>query len=109
MTTPTPAHPGPPYYSYPVQQVMVIRQSGLATAALVLGLCTFVTFGATGIPAVVLGILALRDIKRRGVPGQGSAITGLIFGGVAIVGWLAWWALMLVSMMMTQNVAATQY
>jgi len=67
----------------------------MATAALVLGLCTFITFGATGIPAVVLGILALSDIKRRGVPGEGAAITGLIFGGLAVLGWTCWWGLAL--------------
>jgi hypothetical protein len=78
---------------------MAVRQSGLATAALVLGLCTFVTFGASGIPAVVLGILALNDIKRRGVPGQGAAITGLVFGGLAVLGWLSWWGLVLLGSM----------
>lgn len=101
MSYPTP-NPPPPYYPYPPQPIltMTVRQSGLATAALVLGLCTFVTFGASGIPAVVLGILALNDIRARNVPGQGAAITGLVFGGIACFGWLAWWGMVLLGSMM---------
>jgi Na+/pantothenate symporter len=71
------------------------RNSGLAVAALVLGLTTICTFGATGIPAVVLGILGLRDTRTRHVPGEGMAITGLIFGALAVLGWLGWWGLLL--------------
>jgi len=95
---PTPAgQPYPHYGTVPHNAIVTVgvRQSGMATAALVLGLCTFITFGATGIPAVVLGILALSDIKRRGVPGEGAAITGLIFGGLAVFGWCAWWGMII--------------
>jgi hypothetical protein len=72
------------------------RNSGLAVASLVLGLCTFITFGASGIPAVVCGILGLRDCRTRNVPGEGMAITGLIFGGLAVLGWLCWWGLVVI-------------
>jgi len=80
-----PTHP--PYYPYPVPVVPV--RNGLATAALVLGLCTFVTFGASGIPAVVCGILGLRDSRAKGGVGEGMAITGLVFGGLAVFGWIS--------------------
>jgi hypothetical protein len=99
-----PPAPYPPHYGTVPHHAIVtvgVRQSGMATAALVLGLCTFITFGATGIPAVVLGILALRDIKARGVPGEGAAITGLVFGGLAVFGWVCWWGLLILGSVMT--------
>jgi hypothetical protein len=62
--------------------------SGKAVASLVLGFLSFCTLLLTGIPAIVLGALALRDVGRgRGrVKGQGLAIGGLVLG---IVGTLA--------------------
>jgi hypothetical protein len=56
--------------------------SGKALASLLLGLlgCTFVT----AIPAIILGILGLRDISRsRGkLTGQGLAITGIVLAAL---------------------------
>jgi hypothetical protein len=56
--------------------------SGKAVASLVLGILSFCGFLFTGIPAAVLGGLALGDIKRgRGrVKGQGLAVAGLVLG-----------------------------
>lgn len=79
-------NPPNPYYAYPVPVVPI--RNGVATAALVLGLCTFVTFGATGIPALVCGILGVREAKRRHGVGEGMAITGIVLGTLPIVGWL---------------------
>ena len=63
--------------------------SGKATTALILGLLSFLCVGSclTGIPAVILGILALNDIgKSRGrLGGKGMAITGLVFGAIGIL------------------------
>lgn len=71
---------------------VVIARNGLATAALILGLCTFVTFGATGIPALICGILGYREARQSNV-GEGSALTGIILGGLAVFGWLCFWGL----------------
>jgi hypothetical protein len=51
-------------------------------ASFVLGLGAMVALFVTGIPAIVLGVLALRDIQRsRGeMTGRGQAITGIVTG-----------------------------
>jgi hypothetical protein len=61
--------------------------SGKATAALVLGLLTFCTGILTGVPAIIVGILALVEINRsRGrLGGKGMAITGLVLGCLGVV------------------------
>lgn len=70
---------------------LVRPTSGLATASLILGLLVFCTLGATGIPAVVCGVLALRDVKAQRVGGEGRAIAGIVLGGMTILGWAGWW------------------
>jgi prepilin-type processing-associated H-X9-DG protein len=63
--------------------------SGKATSALVLGLlsCVCALNVVTGLPAVILGALALKDInKSRGrLGGSGLALTGIITGIVGMV------------------------
>ncbi len=77
------------------------RMSRKAVASLILGLCAFVAaFGTTGIPvvilvafciagvpAIILGTLALRDIKNpsKRVMGKGSAITGIVSGTLTTI------------------------
>ncbi|MGH7200084.1 MAG: DUF4190 domain-containing protein [Planctomycetaceae bacterium] len=62
------------------------RLSGKATASLMLGAASFVGLFLTGIPAIVLGLLALRDIRRgRGrthgtTPATIGIVTGVLFG-----------------------------
>ncbi|MGW8379177.1 DUF1707 and DUF4190 domain-containing protein [Streptomyces sp. ODS28] len=64
--------------------------NGAATGALVCALLTPVTFGLTGIPAVILGNRARAEIRRTGERGEGAAVTGVA------VGWLALTVLMLI-------------
>lgn len=58
--------------------------SGKATASMWLGILSFplslCTFGVLSILAVILGHLALGEIRRTGVSGHGRALTGLILG-----------------------------
>jgi hypothetical protein len=63
------------------------QTSGKATASLVLGLSSFLCWIVTGIPAVVLGIIALKDIRRSGgrLQGDGMAIAGIVTGGITSV------------------------
>jgi prepilin-type processing-associated H-X9-DG protein len=65
------------------------RTSRKAVASLILGICSIVllcTF-LTGIPAIILGILSLREISQsRGrLKGQGLAIGAIVTGALGIV------------------------
>lgn len=55
------------------------RTSGKATAALILGLLSLCGFLFTGIPAIILGLLSLRDIRQSGgrLTGKGLAVLGM--------------------------------
>jgi hypothetical protein len=63
------------------------RTSGSAIASLVLGLLSFCVSMVTGIPAIILGALSLRAIKRSGgrVSGKGMAIAGIITGSIGVL------------------------
>jgi hypothetical protein len=56
-----------------------VGTSGKATTSLVLGIASLFCNVLTGLPAVILGILALRDIgkNRKRLGGQGLAIAGI--------------------------------
>lgn len=63
------------------------KTAGIAIASLVLGILSlFCGMCVTGIPAIILGIIALvRLNKTPGLGGQGLAIAGLVTGGVGTV------------------------
>ncbi|MEV6963117.1 DUF4190 domain-containing protein [Streptomyces sp. NPDC051207] len=85
---PPPApHPGGPYGSWgPVPGPHGARAAvnGLAVGALVLGVLCF-------LPAVglVLGLIALRQIRRRGERGRGMAIAGAVLSAAGLALWTA--------------------
>jgi len=56
-----------------------VKTSGLAIAALVLGILSFFTCGITAIPAIILGIVGLVKIRKSGgrLKGNGFAIAGI--------------------------------
>jgi Domain of unknown function (DUF4190) len=56
-----------------------------AVVSLALGLASFLLWIFTGLPAVVLGLLALREIYRSSgqLTGKGKAIGGIVSGGVS--------------------------
>jgi hypothetical protein len=60
--------------------------NGLAVASFVCGLAFFC--GITAPAAVVLGHVALSQIKRTGESGRGLAIAGLVLGYLVIAGWV---------------------
>lgn len=75
--------------------------SGLAIASLVCGILGLVTcFLLAGIPAVICGHLALGKIRHSPVPlaGHGMAIAGLICGYLAVLGMVAFVAILLTAM-----------
>lgn len=61
--------------------------SGKATFSLVLGIVSFVGMCFTGIPGVILGIMALGDISKSGgrMKGKGLAIAGIVLGSIGIL------------------------
>ena len=67
--------------------------NGVPITAMVLGLCTFVTFGATGIPALILGIIGLNQVKKGTASNSGAAWTGVALGALACIGWTLFWIL----------------
>lgn len=75
-----------PVYVQPV--IMAQPTNGKATAAMILGLCIFVAGFFAGIPAVILGHMALGEIRASGGTqgGQGQAITGLVLGYLSVAG-----------------------
>jgi DNA-directed RNA polymerase subunit RPC12/RpoP len=62
--------------------------SGKAIASLVLGIASFLCAFLTGIPAIILGILGLRDVNRsrRRTGGTGLAIAGIVTGSLGTAG-----------------------
>ena len=58
-----------------------------AVASLTCGIGVFLTMGLTAIPAIVLGHMARREVRRTGERGDGMALTGVALGwtGVALI------------------------
>jgi hypothetical protein len=61
--------------------------NGKAIGSMVCGVLCTMTFGVTGIPAVVLGHMARTEIRRTGEQGDGFAIAGLVLGWLSTAGW----------------------
>jgi hypothetical protein len=81
-----PGYP-PPYaygYGYPQPQG---GTNGMAIAAMVCGICGFACL-IPGLVGIILGIVSLPQIKRRGQSGRGMAIAGIVMGSLWIVGFV---------------------
>lgn len=79
-----PAYNAQPYAQQPYGAPQ--QTSGLAIAALVTGLL------GTGLIAIILGHLALRDVKNNNKSGRGMALAGTILGYVTAVFVILWFA-----------------
>lgn len=88
-----PGHPGhsghllhPAYRRHPVYPPPPPPRptNAAAIGALVCGLITPLTLGASGLPAVILGHKARAEIRRTGDQGDGSAVAGLALGWLAL-------------------------
>ncbi|WP_018653056.1 DUF4190 domain-containing protein [Actinomadura flavalba] len=89
-----------PYYQQPQQGYGAAGGRGtnpLAIGSLVAGVVGLFTCGIISIVAVVLGHLGLGQINKSGQGGRGMAIAGLILGYLALIGWVIWWIIVLVS------------
>lgn len=83
MTDPTPAFSQPDASPYTTPAVVVRRTNGFAIASLIASLL------GLGIIGVILGHVALGQIRRSGDGGRALAIGGLVIGYLAIVVTLA--------------------
>lgn len=82
---PPPPPPVPPSFNSPPAGSSN-SNNGMAVAALVLGILTFVCLGPiAGILAVVFGFLGLKKAKEMGGNGKGMATAGIVLGIVGTV------------------------
>jgi Domain of unknown function (DUF4190)/Domain of unknown function (DUF1707) len=84
LTADLPGHALGAQLQYPVQYVMPRRTNGLAVASLACGVGQVFFWFLAAIPAVVLGHMARRQIRRTGEDGAGMALAGLILGWIGI-------------------------
>jgi hypothetical protein len=75
-------------YGYPPPPAPLPPYNGMATGAMVCGICCLFTGGITSIPAVILGHKARSVIRRTGERGESRATTGLVLGYIFLVIWL---------------------
>jgi hypothetical protein len=61
------------------------KTNALAIASLCLGIGQVIAWILAGIPAIVLGFMALNQIRQTGEDGRGMAITGIVLGFVGII------------------------
>lgn len=96
MTTPSVPPPLPTQPSAPVT-------SKLAIWSLVLGILSFCAVCITGVPAIILGILALVKINKSpaALKGQGLAVAGLVTG---VIGTL--WTFIMVALLVPAVISA---
>lgn len=83
---------------------VTVKTSGMAIAALVLGILSFFTLGLTAIPALVFGIISLVVIEKSGgrITGRGFAITGIV---APVLGVLPLMGILLPALARTRQVA----
>ena len=72
------------------------RINGISVASLVCGLAQFLLWFFLLVPgfiaallSLVLGVVALGQINRRGESGRGMAFTGILLGGLGVLGGVA--------------------
>jgi hypothetical protein len=73
------------------------QTNGKAVGSAICGVLCLVSFGLTGIPAVVLGHAARSEIRRSGEGGDGLALTGLVLGWLSTGAWALVVTLMIVA------------
>ncbi len=65
------------------------RTSGMAIAALIMGILGFLTFGPLAILAIIFGAIGIGQAnKDPSLKGKGMAVAGLVLGIIAIAGWV---------------------
>ncbi|WP_232248473.1 DUF1707 and DUF4190 domain-containing protein [Streptacidiphilus rugosus] len=81
-------YPRPYYYGPPPWPPVRRRTNGASVAALLLGLAQVFTAGLSGVPAVICGVIAKRQLRDRDEDGQGMATAGIVLGSLGSVLWV---------------------
>ncbi len=67
------------------------RTSGMAVAALIMGILGFLFFGLLSILAIIFGAIGISQTnKDPRLKGKGMAVAGLVLGIIGIVGGVIW-------------------
>ncbi len=61
------------------------RTNSLAIAALCCGIAQVIVGPLSGIPAIVLGVMSMREIRQTGEQGHGMAVAGLVLGIIGLI------------------------
>ncbi|KAA0095269.1 DUF4190 domain-containing protein [Mycolicibacterium sp. P1-18] len=77
--------------------------NGKAIAALVTSLSGLVLCGVPSIVGLILGIIAMREVKRTGQEGHGFALAAVIVGALSVVGWIAYFVIIVVAIAVTST------
>jgi Domain of unknown function (DUF4190) len=77
---------GPGYWPQQTGQLATAKTNGLAIASLVLGIVWVFWLGS--LTGLVLGLVALKQIKERNEGGRGIAIAGVVICAIGIAGFL---------------------
>jgi Domain of unknown function (DUF4190) len=75
--------PGP--YGQPPYGAVGRKTNPLAIASLCCGIGQVVAWILASIPAIVLGFMALNQIRQTGEDGRGMAIAGIVLGFIGII------------------------
>lgn len=82
-------YPGTPYDPYdPYRPTKPTGTNGWAIAALVTSLVGLMCCGLPSIIGLIMGLVGMRETKRTGQDGYALALTGVIIGGLVVVGWV---------------------
>jgi len=81
--------PAPAAAPAPAPVATGTRTSGMAIAALVMGIVGFIFFGPLAILAIIFGAIGIGQTgKDPTLKGKGMAVAGLVLGIIAIAGWV---------------------
>jgi uncharacterized membrane protein YvbJ len=65
------------------------RTSGMAIAALIMGIVAFIFFGPLAILAIIFGAIGINQTnKDPNLKGKGMAVAGMVLGIIGIAGWV---------------------
>jgi hypothetical protein len=79
LRQPVPYRPG-------THPAVMPRTNQMAVASLVCGLCQIFFWFVAGVPAIIFGHVARRQIRQTGEGGGGMATAGLIMGYIGVLG-----------------------
>jgi hypothetical protein len=116
---PPPGYPPPGYppqygggygYGYdPYAQGRPTGTNGKAIASLVTSLAGLFFCGVPSVVGLILGIIAMREVKRTGQDGHGMALAGVIVGALAIVGWILYVVVIIFMVAVTSTPPSSYY